>query len=49
MKKNGHLIIEIGFDQKNRVKRILSNKGFYIKRIVKDLSNHDRCIVSIKI
>ena len=49
IKKNGHLIIEIGFDQKNRVKKILSNKGFYIKRIVKDLSNHDRCIVSIKI
>ena len=49
IKKNGHLIIEIGFDQKNRVKKILRNKGFYIKRIVKDLSNHDRCIVSIKI
>ena len=49
IKKNGHLIIEIGFDQKNRVKNILNNKGFYIKRIVKDLSNHDRCIVSIKI
>ena len=49
IKKNGFLILEIGFDQKNKVKQILQNKGFYIKKIVKDLSNHDRCIVSIKI
>ena len=49
IKKNGFLILEIGFDQKNRVKQILQNKGFYIKKIVKDLSGHDRCIVSIKI
>jgi len=48
IKKSGHLIIEIGFDQKNKVKKILRDKGFYIKKIVKDLSNHDRCIVSIK-
>ncbi len=48
VKRNGHLIIEIGFDQKNKVKKILRDKGFYIKRTVKDLSNHDRCIVSIK-
>ena len=49
VKKNGFLILEIGFDQKNKVKRILENKRFYIKRIVKDLSNNDRCIVSKKI
>jgi len=49
IKKKGFLILEIGFDQKNRVKQILQNKGFYIKKIVKDLSGHDRCIVSIKI
>ena len=49
IKKNGFLILEIGFDQKNSVKQILQNKGFYIKKIVKDLSGHDRCIVSIKI
>ncbi len=48
IKRNGHFIIEIGFDQKNKVKKILRNKGFYIKKTVKDLSNHDRCIVSIK-
>ena len=49
IKKKGYLILEIGFDQKNKVKELLLNKGFYIKEIVKDLSNHDRCIVGIKI
>ena len=48
IKRSGHFIIEIGFDQKNKVKKILRDNGFYIKNIVKDLSNHDRCIVSIK-
>ncbi len=48
IKRSGHLIIEIGFDQKNKVKKILRDKGFYIKKTIKDLSNHDRCIVSIK-
>ena len=49
LKKNGLLILEIGFDQKNKVKRILQNKRFYIKKIVKDLSNNDRCIISVRI
>ena len=49
IKNKGYLILEIGFDQKNKVKELLLNKGFYIKEIVKDLSNHDRCIVGIKI
>ena len=49
IKKKGYLFLEIGFDQKNKVKKILENNGFYIKRVIKDLSNHDRCIVSIKI
>ena len=48
IKRSGHFIIEIGFDQKNKVKKILRDKGFYIKKTVKDLSNHDRCIVSTK-
>ena len=48
IKRNGHLIVEIGFDQKKQVNEILLNKGFYIKETVKDLSSHDRCIVSIK-
>ena len=48
VKKNGYLFLEIGFDQTNKIKKILKNKGFYTKKVVKDLSNHDRCIISVK-
>ncbi len=48
IKKNGKLIIEIAFDQKEAVKQILRNKGFYINAIIKDLAKNDRCIVSTK-
>ena len=49
IKKNGKLILEIGFDQKDKTKRFLKNKGFYINKIIKDYANNDRCIVSTKI
>ena len=49
IKKKGFLILEIGFDQKINVKKILNDKGFYITEIVKDLANNDRCIISVKI
>jgi len=49
IKKNGILILEIAYDQKRKVKEILKKKGFYIKRIVKDLAGNDRCIISSKI
>jgi len=49
IKKKGFLILEIGFDQKKNVKKILNDKGFYIRETVKDLANNDRCIISIKI
>ncbi|MDC0938579.1 peptide chain release factor N(5)-glutamine methyltransferase [Candidatus Pelagibacter sp.] len=49
LKKNGKFILEIGFDQKNKVIKILNNKGFYINSTVKDLANNDRCIISTKI
>ena len=49
IKKNGKFIIEIGFDQKNKVISILKKEGFYINSINKDLANNDRCIVSTKI
>ena len=48
IKKNGLLILEIGFDQKNKVKKILIENGFYINKVVKDLAKNDRCIVSTK-
>ena len=49
IKINGKLILEIGFNQKNEVKKILRNEGFYVNRVVKDLSRLDRCIISTKI
>ena len=48
IKINGLLILEIGFDQKKRVKKILKNKGFYINKVLKDYANNDRCIISTK-
>ena len=49
IKKKGKLILEIAFDQKNEVKKLLKNKGFYINNIVKDFAKNDRCIISTKI
>ena len=49
IKINGKLILEIGFGQKNDVKRILVNRGFYINKIVRDFSNIERCIISTKL
>ena len=49
IKKNGKFILEIGFDQKNKVIELLNREGFYINSIQKDLANNDRCIVSTKI
>jgi len=49
LKKNGKFILEIGFDQKNRVIKLLNNRGFYINSTVRDLANNDRCIISTKI
>ena len=49
IKKNGKLVLEIAFDQKNLVIKLLRNKGFYINKIAKDYANNYRCIVSTKI
>ena len=49
IKKNGKFVIEIGFDQKNKVISLLKKEGFYINSINKDLANKDRCIVCTKI
>jgi len=49
IKKKGKLILEIGFDQKNKVSNLLKNEGFYINNVLKDLAKNDRCIVSTKI
>ena len=49
IKKNGKLILEIGFDQKNKVLKLLKKEGFYINNTYQDLAKNDRCIVSTKI
>ena len=49
IKKNGILVLEMAFDQKDKVIKILKREGFYIKEIIKDLANKDRCITAIKI
>tara|TARA_B100001540_G_scaffold312974_1_gene335022 strand:+ start:124 stop:966 length:843 start_codon:yes stop_codon:yes gene_type:complete len=49
VKKNGKFVLEIGYDQKNKVINLLKKEGFYINSIQKDLANNDRCIVSTKI
>ena len=49
IKKNGKFILEIGFDQKNKVINLLNKEGFYINSAQKDFANNDRCIVSTKI
>ena len=48
IKKNGVLILEIAFNQTNKVKELLRKNGYYIKDIIKDLAKKNRCIVSIK-
>ena len=49
LKNSGKLILEIGFDQKYKVKKLLKNNGFYINNIIKDYAQNDRCIISTKI
>ena len=49
IKKNGIFILEIGYNQKNKAIQMLKNKNFYIKKILKDYSKNDRCIISTKI
>jgi len=49
IKKNGKFILEIGFNQKNKVKEILKEESFYINKVIKDYGNNDRCIISTKI
>ena len=49
IKKNGKLVLEIAFDQKDRVKKLLKDNGFYINKTLKDFGKNDRCIISTKI
>ena len=48
IKKNGILILEIASDQVHVTSNILRKKGFFVKKIFKDLAKNNRCILSIK-
>ena len=48
IKKNGKFILEIGHDQKNKVIKLLKEKGFYINSTQLDLAGNDRCIICTK-
>ncbi len=49
LKNNGKLILEIGFNQKKVVLKILKKNGFYINKVQKDYGMNDRCIICTKI
>ena len=49
LKSNGKLVLEIGFNQKNEVKKLLKKKGFYINEVLRDFAKNNRCIISTKI
>ncbi len=48
IKTNGKLVLEIGYDQREPVKKMLIENNFYINKVLKDLANNDRCIISTK-
>ena len=49
LKRNGKLILEIGFNQKKVVLNILKKNSFYINKVQKDYGMKDRCIICTKI
>ena len=48
IKKNGKLVLEIGYDQRSKVCDLLKENGSYINSVLKDYGNNDRCIISTK-
>ena len=48
IKIHGKLILEIGYDQRVPVKKMLNENNFYLNKIIKDLAKNDRCIISTK-
>ena len=49
IKKNGKLFLEIGSNQVMETLKILKINGFFVNKLVKDLTNRNRCVVSTKI
>ena len=49
LKKGGKLILEIGFDQKFEMLKLLKRYGFFINKTVKDYGGRDRCLICTKL
>ena len=49
IKRKGKLILEIGFNQREKVMSLLENKSFYIDKVIKDYAGNDRCVICTKI
>ena len=49
LKRNGRLILEISEHQSMIVKNILNNNGYYINKVINDISSIPRVIISTKI
>ena len=49
IKKKGKLFLELGIDQTRETLKILNLNGFFKTKVIKDLANKNRCIISTKI
>ena len=49
IKKNGKFFLEIAFDQRKKVEKILKKNGFYINKVLRDFAKNERCIISTKL
>ena len=49
IKKKGKLFLELGKNQTRKTLKILNLNGFYKTKVIKDLANKNRCIISTKI
>ena len=49
IKKRGKLFLELGINQTKETLKILNINGFFKTKVIKDLANKNRCIISTKI
>ncbi len=49
LKTSGKLILEIGYDQKFKIEKLLKDEKFYVNKVKKDYGQNFRCIVCTKI
>jgi len=45
LNKNGYIILEIGYNQKDLVIKVFENHGYILKAQIKDLGKNNRCLV----